>query len=212
MKKQLSLLLSSVVLSVTALWAQPRVVAECTVTYSINVDESVADKDVKESLSKTTKTVYIKGTNSRTELISPSFNQSVIYQKSTGTAVILREFGANKFMTKLDQQKWLTENSKYEGATFAKTDESKTILGYECLKGILTLKDGSQLSLYYATNIVPSVREFEYQFKDVPGFVMAYESAESDGKKISYIATQINLSPVAASRFDIPTNGYRLLN
>jgi hypothetical protein len=60
--------------------------------------------------------------------------------------------------------------------------------------------------------IVPSVKEFEYQFKDVPGFVLEFESQEADGKKIKYTATKINLSPVQASRFDVPTSGYRLLN
>ncbi len=212
MKKVYTLFSCLLLFMVGAVVAQPRVVAECTVVYGINVEESVADNNMKESLAKTTKTVYIKGMNSRTELTSPSFNQSVIYQKTTGTAVILREFGANKFMTKLDQNKWLAENSKYDGATLTKTEETRTILGYECKKAVLALKDGSKLSLYYATTIVPSVKEFEYQFKDVPGFVLAYESVESEGRKISYVATQINLSPVAASKFDIPTSGYRLLN
>ena len=88
----------------------------------------------------------------------------------------------------------------------------KTILGYECKKAVLELKDGSTFTLYYATNIVPSVKEFEYQFKDIPGFVLEFESQETDSKKIKYTATKINLSPVQASRFDLPTSGYRILN
>ena len=76
----------------------------------------------------------------------------------------------------------------------------------------MQLKDGSSFAIYYATAIVPSVKEFEYQFKDIPGFVLEYESQEADNKKIKYTATKINLSPVTASKFDIPTSGYRLLN
>jgi hypothetical protein len=56
------------------------------------------------------------------------------------------------------------------------------------------------------------VKEFEYQFRDVPGFVLEYESQEGDKGVIRYTATKINLSPVQASRFDIPVSGYRLLN
>jgi GLPGLI family protein len=91
-------------------------------------------------------------------------------------------------------------------------DEVKQILGYECKKAILQLNDGNTFSVYYATAITPSVREFEFQFKDIPGFVLEYETVEGKGEKITFTATKINLNPVPASKFDIPTSGYRLLN
>lgn len=193
--------------------AQQRVVAECTVTFSISAEEGNADKDVVASLQASTKTAYIKGNDTRTDLVSPTFTQSVIFNKNTGNAVILREFGNNKFMTKLENNKWIAENKKYEGMTTSlSSTETKTILGYECKKATIQLKDGSSFTLFYATNIVPSVKEFEYQFKDIPGFVLEFESQETAGKKIKYTAIKINLSPVQASRFDVPTSGYRLLN
>lgn len=210
MKKLFSTLLF--VLAAYISIAQQRVVAECTVVYGITVDENSSNAEAVASLKQSSKTVYVKGINSRTDLISPSFSQSVIYQKTTGTAVILREFGANKFMTKLDQAKWVSENAKYVDMKLIKTDETKVILGYECKKALLELKDGTSLTIFYATNIVPSVKEFEYQFKDIPGFVLEYESSETEGKKIRYTATKINLNPVAAAKFDIPTSGYRLLD
>jgi len=188
-----------------------RVVADCTITYSISTDEGDADKDISESLKASTKTVYLKGNDSRTDLVSPSFTQSLLYNKTTGNAVILREIGNNKFMTKLDNAKWVAENKKYEGVTVALGKETKTILGYECRRATLQMKDGSSFTLYYATAIVPSLKEFEYQFKDIPGFVLEFESQETGGRKIKYTATKINLSPVQASRFDVPTSGYRLL-
>jgi GLPGLI family protein len=189
-----------------------RVVADCTITYAIGTDEGNADKDITETLKASTKTVYIKGNDSRTDLVSPSFTQTLLYNKTSGNAVILREFGNNKFMTKLDNTKWAAENKKYEGMTVSLSPtETKTILGYECKKAVIQMKDGSSFTLYYATAIVPSVKEFEYQFKDIPGFVLEFES-EAESKKIKYTATKINLSPVQASRFDVPTSGYRLLN
>ena len=195
------------------LMAQARVVADCTITYAINSEDANADKNVTESLKSSTKTVYIRGNDSRTDLTSPSFTQSLLYNKTTGNAVILREFGNNKFMTRLDHAKWVEENKKHEGMHVAyDANETKTILGYECKKATMQLKDGSSFIIYYATAIVPSVKEFEYQFKDIPGFVLEYESQEADNKKIKYTATKINLSPVMASKFDIPTSGYRLLN
>ncbi len=210
MKKLISL--TAIMLMSTLIYAQQRVVAECTVVYNITLDDQDTDAAAAATLRATTKTVYIKGINSRTDLVSPSFSQSVIYNKQTATATILRHIGANKFLTKLDQQKWIAEHVRYDNMKLVKSDETKTILGYECKKMILELSDGTGLTVFYATNIAPSVKEFEYQFKDIPGMVLEYEAKESEGKKIKYTASQINFNPVAASRFDIPTSGYRILN
>lgn len=209
--KLFTLVLLAASLSFTQVHAQ-RVIADCSISYAISTEEGSADKDVTESLKASTKNVYIKGNDSRTDLVSPSFTQSLIYNKSTGSAVILREFGNNKFMTKLDNARWKEENKKYDGMTVVLSAETKTILGYECKKALMQLKDGTVFTLYYASAIIPSVKEFEYQFKDIPGFVLEFESQEAEGKKIRYTATKINLSPVQASRFDIPVSGYRILN
>lgn len=193
--------------------AQQRVVADCTITYSISTEEGNAEKDVTESLKASTKTVYIRGNDSRTDLVTPSFTQSLLYDKSTGSAVILREFGNNKFITRLDAKTWAAENKRYDGMKISfVNNENKTILGYECKKAVIQLKDGSIFTLFYATNIIPSVKEFEYEFKDIPGFVLEFESQEAQSKKIRYTATKINLAPVQASKFDVPKSGYRLLD
>ncbi len=193
-------------------FAQQRIVAECTVTYQISLEESNLNKEVQTALQHSSKTVYIKGNDSRVDLNSPSLLQSVIYDKTNGTAVILREFGSNKFMTKLNNKEWRLANKQFDGMTIHFVNETKNILGYECKKAILHLKDSSVFNIYYATTIAPSVREFEYQFKDVPGFVLEFDVKEEGASIVRYKATKINLSPVQASKYDIPTSGYRLLN
>lgn len=194
-------------------YAQTRVVAECTVSYSISVDNATGlDKEAVELLKSSSKTVYIKGNDSRVDLMSSSFLQTMIFDKTTGNAVILRELGANKFMTKLESKAWIAQNSKYNGMTISYENETKNILGYDCKKAVLKLQNGTSFSVYYATAITPSVKEFEFQFKDIPGFVLEYEAQEGGAQKITYKATKINLNPVQASKFDIPTSGYRLLN
>ena len=195
-----------------SIFAQQRVVAECTVTYQISLEENNLSKEVQNALHQSSKTVYVKGNDSRVDLYSPSLLQSVIYDKSNGSAVILREFGNNKFMTRLNNKEWQEANKQYEGMTIHFLNEAKIILGYECKKAVLTLRDSSTFNIYYATAIVPSVREFEYQFKDVPGFVLEFDVKEHSESIVRYKATKINLSPVPASKYDIPTSGYRLLN
>jgi GLPGLI family protein len=210
--KQIYLIIAFLFFSSTYCIAQQRVVAECSVTYTISVDEETTDKETVDALKASSKTVYIKANQSRVDLVSAAFSQSLFYDRNTGNATILREIGNNKFISKLDNAKWKQENSKFDGAQLIVLTESKTILGYDCKKATLQLKDGSSFTLYFASNIAPSVKEFEYQFKDVPGFVLEYEAKDIGGKKIKYTATKINLNPVPASKFDIPTTGYRVLN
>ncbi len=192
--------------------AQQKVVAECTVNFQIILTETKVDKDVQNAIQQSSKTVYIKGNDSRVDLISPTLTQSVIYDKSNGTAVVLKEFGNNKFMTRLSQTAWKLANKQYEGLNIQQLSGTKTILGYECKKVLISLKDSTVFNVYYATAITPSVKEFEYQFKDIPGFVLEFQEKETDGTVVTYKAIKITLSPVLASKYDVPTSGYRLLN
>ncbi len=188
--------------------AQQRVVAECTINYTVVSDTLNQNNNYLASASKT---VYIKGNDSRTDLISSAFSQTIIYDKASGNAVVLREIGNNKLITKLNKTQWHEKNKKFDSAVVNLFSDTKILLGYECKKATITLKNGSITQVYYTTAFVPSVREYEYNFKDIPGLVLEYESEE--GKtKVKYIATKIDLSPVSSSKFNVPTSGYRILN
>lgn len=191
---------------------QQRVVAECTIVYAMSVDSTSTDKSLANNLKSATKTIYIKGNNARTDLVSTAFTQSIFYDKTKGSAVILRELGSNKFITKLDSTQWLQEKLEFDSMVTTITKDSKKILGYDCKKAELQLKNGKVYTLYFTPTLSPSVKEVDYEFKDIPGLVLAYQVASSDGKKINYTAIKFNLSPVPASKFDVPTNGYRILN
>lgn len=195
---------------VQGLFAQQRVIAECTVTYNIVVPDTV-NTAMKDAIKASSKTIYIKGNESRVNLISPAFNQSIIYDKTSGVTTILREFGSNKFITTLENDKWIEANKQYEGLTIEPKDEHKTIAGYDCKKAVLHFKDSSTYTVYYTPAIIPSVKEFEYQFKDISGLVLSYEGIGTTGEKITYIANRVNLSPVPVGVFYIPTSGYRVL-
>ncbi len=192
------------------LQAQQRIIAECTISYSIAPSDT-ASAETKQILKSSTKTVYIKGNSSRSDLQSPSFNQSIIYDKATGEATVLREFGNNKFITKLDNDKWKEENKRYDGLTIESTDIHKRIAGYDCKRSVIHLKDGSTYYLFFTSSITPSVKEFEYQFKNISGLVLEYEAVGASGEKVTYTATKVNLSPVPNTFFIIPTSGYRVL-
>lgn len=192
---------------ITSVWSKaqnPKVVADCTVNFEVTIEGT--------SQSASTKTLYVRGLETRTDLVNSNFVQTTFYNSKTETAVILREIGGNKYMTTLNAEQWKAQNKRYEGMEVVLTNDFKTILGYYCKKAELKLKDGTVLNVFYATSITPSSNENSYQFKGVPGFALEYETAGEKGKgNVKFTATRINLNPVPASRFEIPKSGYRIL-
>jgi GLPGLI family protein len=193
---------------IATVFSQQRTVAECTIYYD-NVIPAGAEKGTTEVIHKT---VYIKGNNSRVNVSSPSYQISTIIDQSTGKVVVLRSFGNNKYMTVLTKAQWVEANKKFEGMKFIPLNDTKSILGYNCKNAQLLLKDSSVYNIYYTTAIVPSVKDFEYEFKDVPGFVLEYEATDNNGNKIHFLANKISFDPVLLSEFEIPTKGYRIIN
>lgn len=202
----------ALLVNVKAIAQQQRIVAECTIVYAISADSTSNDKSLNDNLKSATKTVFIKGNNSRIDLVSAAFTQSIFYDKTKGSAIILRELGTNKFITKLDSTQWLREKQEFDSMVTTITKDTKKILGYDCKKAQLQLKNGKVYTVYFTPSLLPSVKEVDYEFKDIPGLVLAYQVAAADGKKINYTATKFNLSPVPASKFDVPSSGYRILN
>jgi GLPGLI family protein len=159
--------------------AQQRIVAECTVVYKVE-SQDASDASMRQ---KAIKTVYIKSNNARIDLVAPTYSQTTIYNKTTATATVLRSFGDDKYMTPLNAQQWRKVNLGLDSIQMLITPDSISILDYTCKKAVLQLKDGAQVIVYFTTAIIPSVREYEYMFKDVPGFVLGYEMQDEAGVK-----------------------------
>ena len=198
----------SIIFLATIVNAQPqKVIGDCTLTFAI----TGGDAGTNDNLNGATKTLYVKGHETRVDINSTAYSQSIIYDNVTGVAVILKEIGANKFMSTLDALKWKEQNKKYEGMKISITSETKTILGYECKKAIASLKNGNSFIVFFASAIIPSAIENPFQFNDIPGFVLEYQMPGEKGTKINFSAVKINFSPVPASKFQIPNTGYRIL-
>jgi len=187
-------------------------ISDCTVVFDVTIQDSSADPQIIKSMSGATKVLYIKGSKSRNDLITPGFKQITLIDAKSDTAVILRELGNTKYLSYLYGNKRRDQNKKYAGIQFNDTGEKKTILGYDCKKVVGKLSDGSTYDIFYTTSITPSNTVYEYQFKDLPGLVLEYEGETMNGKKkIKYSATKITLLPVPAATFDLPKSGYRIL-
>ena len=196
-------------LSVITAKAQ-KVISEGTLIYNISIQTGSSEPKMADMLDGATTAIYIKGNQSRSELVSGLGSEVTIYDSKKGTGVILKDYSGQKLMITLTKDDWNKKNSKYEGITFATTNETLNIAGYNCKKAIAKLKDGSSFVVYYTPEVEVADKDYDYQFKNLPGLALQYEW-QSGEMRFKYTLSKINFDVVPASKFDIPKSGYRVM-
>ena len=185
-----------------------KIISEATLTYNISTRQ---DKLQADPLSGATNTIYLKGTISRTEMVSPLGKETTIYDTKTGTGVILKEYSGQKLMITLTRENWVSQNNKFEGITFTNTSETKIIGSYKCTKAIGKLKDGSIITVYYSPEIIINNKEYNQIFKNLSGLPVEYEF-ENGKMKFNYTLESANVGAVPNAKFDTPKAGYRVMS
>lgn len=184
--------------------------SEGTINYDIVINTGSDKPQAADFLDGATSTVYVKGNKSRTEMVSSLGTQATIIDGTSGNIVVLKEYGDQKYLIELTPTEWKDANKRYEGANFNYTDETKTILGYQCKKAIGKLTDGTAFTVWYTPDLVPENKDFQNANKSLPGLAMEYEA--SLGKlNVTYTVSKITLGPVTAAKFDLPKTGYRVM-
>lgn len=207
MKKHFSVLLIGLIGLMTGAQAQ-RKVSELTLVYDASISSGSKEPGMADALDGHSKAIYVKGNLSRAEMVSALFSSATIHDSKTGTSVVLKEVSGQKLLIRMTSDNWAENNKRYEGITFTNTNETKTIAGYNCIKAVAKLPDGTTFTVYYTPDIVPENKEYDYQFKNLNGLPLEYELVQ--GKlTIKYTVSKINMNPVPASKFDIPKSGYR---
>ena len=185
-------------------------VSELMLVYDASISTGDNQPRLADAFDGAATTVYIKGTMSRSEMVSSLASFTTIHDSRTGAAVVLQEISGQKLLIRMTPEDWKDKNKRYEGITFTNTADTKTIAGYRCTRAIATMKDGSTFSVYYTKEIIPENSDYNVQFRNLEGLPLEYELTQ--GKlKIKYTVSKINMNPVPASKFDIPKGGYREL-
>jgi hypothetical protein len=187
-----------------------KTISEGTLTYNISI-RSLSNEPMTNALNGATVTAFLKGTMSRTDLSSSLGNEKTIHDSKMGTAVILKEYSGQKLMISLTKENWQAKNKKTEGLVFSKADETKELLGYQCVKATAQLNDSTTLSVFYAKDLVALNKEYLPMFKNLSGLPMQYEF--NSGKlKFVYTITKIDFSSVPLAKFETPKAGYRVMS
>ncbi|MGB4770556.1 MAG: hypothetical protein WBP58_03815 [Chitinophagaceae bacterium] len=185
-----------------------KLLSEGTIQYDVSVQTGTNNPKMADVFDGATALVLIKGSHSRSELKSAIGSSITLYDSRTGNGVIMREFGAQKLLIRMNRQNWIDRNKKYDGIVFTKTGETKKIAGYNCEQAIGKLADGSSFTVFYTTEIRVENRDYDAQFKNLPGVPLEFESTVSN-IKVRYTASRVSFDPVPIQRFEIPTSGYR---
>lgn len=187
-----------------------KVLSEGSLIYNMSVETGVGEPKMADMFDGATTTVYLKGNQSRSELVSSLGSEATLYNASTGTGVILKDYSGQKLMITLTPQNWEENNKKYEGIVFENTGESAVISGLNCKKAIAKLKNGTQFTVFYTTDVKVSNKNYDAQFKTLPGLAVQYEM-QSGKMKFKFTLSKINYGSVPATRFEVPKSGYRVL-
>lgn len=182
---------------------EQKIISDCTITYLVN---SLQENNIGS------KTIYIKGKNIRIDLVSTAFQQTTFYNATDGNATVLKTVGESKYISNYKPAEWKKANEIYEGIKVSFTGKTKQVLNHNCKEAILTFKNGNIYTVYYDPALVLSVMENPFEFKNIPGLVLEYESSLKENKKITYTASKIDFTPVPSYQFDIPKSGHRVLH
>ncbi len=185
-----------------------KILSEGAIVYNVSVQTGSSQAKMADIFDGATATVFIKGSQSRTDLKSAIGNSSTIYDSKAGNGVVLREFGAQKLMIRLNRQNWTDKNKKYDGISYEQTNETKKIAGFNCVKAIARLTDGTTFSVYYTADLVLENKEYDAQFKNLPGVPLEFESIVGS-MRVNYAASKVSFDPVPIKQFEIPKSGYR---
>ena len=187
-----------------------KILTEGTIVYDMVIQNGNTQFPKEDSVGGCSNTIYLKGHNSRTEMVSPLGNESTIHDAKTGNAVILKEFSGQKLMIKLNKENWLSKNRSYSDIKFELGNETKTIYGHTCKKAIAKMADGRLFNVYYTPDLVVANKEYNPTFTNLPGLAMEYE-IESGNMKFRFTVVKISIDPVLVSKFDFPKSGYRVM-
>lgn len=185
-----------------------RTLSEGTILFDITVQTGKPDPQLADMFDGASASIQLRGGLSRSELVSALGSTVTIFDHRAGSGVVLREFGPQKLLIRMDKDDWAHKNRRYEGVRFTYGTDTKVVAGYPCERAEAILPDSSRFTVWFTRNIVAENTSFDPQFSQLPGTALEYESTVG-GIRVKYTAISVSFDPVPISRFEVPKTGYR---
>jgi hypothetical protein len=202
---------SAFMLFMSTLSMAQKSLSEGSIHFDITVQTGTASPDMADMFDGANASLYIRGPLSRSELSSALGKTVTIYDYKSGTGVVLREFGPQKLLIRMNRDNWADKNQKYEGIRFVANGLTKIIAGYSCEGAVALLSDSSSFTVFFTRQLVVENNQYDPQFAGLEGTALEYESM-SGGMKVKYSANKVSFDPIPMQKFDIPKSGYRQMS
>lgn len=208
--KQLFLLLGVFSASVFTTAEAQKKYAEGHLDYTINITGLDAGSPAYQSLNGASLHIYLKPSQSRTEMVSALGTESSIYDSRAKSGFLLKEYSGQKLMITLNGDNWKQKNQFYEEANFS-IDNSRTIIaGQSCKKATASLPGNKTLVVYFNPEIELVNTTYNNAFPNLPGLPVQYE-LQSGNLNFRYTLKEVSWEPVSSAKFEVPRTGYRVM-
>ncbi len=190
--------------------AGQQTLSEGTIYFDVTVQTGEKDPQLADVFDGAKAILSMRGPLSRSELRSALGQTVTIYDHRAGTGVVLREYGPQRLLIRMNREHWKHKNSKFEGIRFIYGTDTKVVAGFPCEKAEAILSDSSRFTVYFTRKLVPENATYDPQFGGLPGTALEYEAMQGN-MRIRYEATRVSFDPVPMQRFETPKSGYRVL-
>lgn len=186
-----------------------RAMNEGTLIYNISVSSSENNK-VASALDGATLNIYLKGNQSRGEMLSKLGKEAGVYNSTSGTGFILKDYSGQKLMITMDKKNWEKKNHFYSSLKFKVEDYNGTMSGYKVKKATASLPTGKDFIVYFTPDVTLSNKTYNNAFPQLNGLPVQYE-LESGNITFKYVLKSVSSEPVNSSLFEMPKSDYRVM-
>jgi len=185
-----------------------KVYQEGKVVYKIEAAKGVSDPAKLNWIGKTSYTLTIKGSLTRTEMKTDAGATITIHDGKLKTGAMINDYGNQKILIRMTEADLKDRDKHYEGMQVEFRDEKRTIAGYECQLALVKLKNGTTYRVYYAPALQFQNQHYDSPFHELPGFPLEYE-AEMGKDIYRFVAQEVDFSSIPSALFDLPKTGYK---
>lgn len=175
------------------------------ISYDIKVQTNKKSASIADLYDGGSKTIFLDGNKARVRLVSLMRIESIylLPSKDSGIQIFrVKESTLNPLKQTYDWANWKKFHAQYDSAVFTALTDTLTIKGYLCNKGMLQLKNGKVLELWFTKQLPAIPAHVEPSFVLVPGLVLQYRYQDNN-VAVTYTATSVNNAPLHQDIFNV---------
>lgn len=184
--------------------------SEVTLTYNISVSSTNEKAELAKSLEGAKLTVMVKGSQTRSDMVSPVGSESSLYDTRSGKGFILKEYSGQKLLITLNKENWKQKNQYYHNLKFTIDPGMENVAGYSVKKANAVLPNGKNFVVYFTPDLIVTNNQYNNSFDQLPGVPVQFE-LESGNLIFRYQLANVSTEPISSSRFELPKSGYRMM-